>query len=56
MTGTALPRGAAILVLGPSAMGLARRMGATISLSSVPGDGTLALLRLSAQQAQKSEV
>jgi signal transduction histidine kinase len=28
------------------AMGLARRMGATISLSSVPGDGTLALLRL----------
>lgn len=30
------------------AMGLARRMGATISLSSIPGDGTLALLRLSA--------
>ncbi|HEX9159848.1 MAG TPA: ATP-binding protein [Rhizomicrobium sp.] len=30
------------------AMGLARRMGASISLSSVPGDGTLALLRLSA--------
>jgi signal transduction histidine kinase len=30
------------------AMGLARRIGATVSLSSVPGDGTLALLRLSA--------
>ena len=32
------------------AMGLARRMGATISLSSVSGDGTLALLRLSAAE------
>ncbi|HEX3431311.1 MAG TPA: HAMP domain-containing sensor histidine kinase [Rhizomicrobium sp.] len=30
------------------AMGLARRVGATISVSSVSGDGTLALLRLSA--------
>jgi signal transduction histidine kinase len=30
------------------AMGLARRLGATVSLSSVSGDGTLALLRLSA--------
>ncbi|HLY04229.1 MAG TPA: HAMP domain-containing sensor histidine kinase [Rhizomicrobium sp.] len=30
------------------AMGLARRMGATISLSSITGDGTLALLRLPA--------
>src|SRR5579871_2494927 len=29
------------------AMGLARRIGATISLSSISGDGTLALLRLS---------
>jgi signal transduction histidine kinase len=38
------------------AMGLARRMGATLSLSSVPGDGTLALLRLSAQAAQNPEI
>jgi two-component system cell cycle sensor histidine kinase PleC len=30
------------------AMGLARRLGATVSLSSISGDGTLALLRLSA--------
>ena len=34
------------------AMGLARRVGATLSLSSIPGDGTLALLRLVA--AEKS--
>jgi signal transduction histidine kinase len=32
------------------AMGLARRMGATLSLSSIPADGTLALLRLSAAE------
>jgi signal transduction histidine kinase len=37
------------------AMGLARRMGATISLSSVPGDGTLALLRLTAANVMEKE-
>ena len=36
------------------AMGLARRMGATISLSSIPGDGTLALLRLAATNEVKA--
>jgi signal transduction histidine kinase len=36
------------------AMGLARRMGATVSLSSISGEGTLALLRLSAADRQKA--
>jgi signal transduction histidine kinase len=36
------------------AMGLARRMGATVSLSSISGDGTLALLRLSAAEMTRT--
>jgi signal transduction histidine kinase len=33
-----------------TAMGLARRMGATLDLSSVPGEGTFAELRLAAAE------
>lgn len=48
-----IPRGGMGMGLA-IAMGLARRMGATLSLSSVPGDGTLALLRLAAIEKNKA--
>jgi signal transduction histidine kinase len=36
------------------AMGLTRRIGATLSLSSLPGEGTLAELRLVAASSRTS--